>query len=213
MELSYRSLVRRGREGGIVVVLDPVAAGTLWEAVAQTRDLVAGHDSDGSVTLPPSDDPFDAIVADLRRSPQATPPDDPVLRRLLPDGVRADEVGAAEAAEFRSATEHGLRRRKVEAMDVVLEDLARLRDGTDSVLIPAQRVRSWLVGVNDARLALGALLDIRSDEDLMAELDEYLDDVDLSNPGEDERTLRAYRILVYDMLTELQNRILAAATR
>jgi hypothetical protein len=211
VELSYHSLVRRGPDGGIVVQLDTVAAGTMWEAVEQTRDLLLDREPGESAASGPGSaagpDTFEAIVADLEGAGSRPAPRDPVLRRLLPDGVDADSEAAAE---FRAATERGLLRRKVSALDVVLGDLERLRAGEGSVRIPPEGVRAWLSGVNDARLALGTLLDIRQDEDLMAELDEYLDEVDVTASGEDARTLRAYRILVYDLLTELQARILAA---
>jgi hypothetical protein len=205
VQLSLRPLVRRGPDGGVVIRADVVAAGTIAEAVQQTRDLLRGDDDPDPAEIA---DPFDAIVAELRAGDSASAPKDPVLRRLLPDAVR-DDVGAA--AEFRTATEPALRRRKAEAMDVVLEDLAPLRAGAESVVVRAERVPAWLRGLNDVRLALGALLDISSDDDLMAEVDEYLDSVDVTAAGEDAETLRAYRIIIYDMLTELQARIVDAA--
>ncbi|MGF1661599.1 MAG: DUF2017 family protein [Kineosporiaceae bacterium] len=205
MQLSLRPLVRRGPDGGVVIRADVVAAGTIAEAVQQTRDLLRHDDAPDPDAVV---DPFDAIVAELRAGDSATAPQDPVLRRLLPDAVRDDAGGAAE---FRSATEPALRRRKAEAMDVVLEDLAPLRAGAETVLVRADRVPAWLRGLNDVRLALGALLDIRSDDDLMAEVDDYLDSVDVTAVGEDAETLRAYRIIIYDMLTELQARIVDAA--
>jgi Domain of unknown function (DUF2017) len=208
VQLSLRPLVRRGPDGGVVIRADVVAAGTIAEAVQQTRDLLRHDDEPDPASVVDPVDPFDAIVAELRAGDSASAPQDPVLRRLLPDAVR-DDAGAA--AEFRTATEPALRRRKAEAMDVVLEDLAPLRAGAESVLVRAQRVPAWLRGLNDVRLALGALLDIRSDDDLMAEVDDYLDTVDVTAAGEDAETLRAYRIIIYDMLTELQARIVDAA--
>ena len=206
MQLSFRPLVRRGPGGGIVIRADVVAAGTIAEAVQQTRDLLGRDDG-----APPAEDldPFDAIVAELTAGDGATSPQDPVLRRLLPDAVRDDDEAAAE---FRAATEPTLRRRKAEAMDVVLADLTHLRSGHDTVHVPPARIRSWLTALNDVRLALGALLEISSDDDLMAEVDEYLDNVDVTATGEDAETLRAYRIIIYDMLTELQARIVDAAS-
>jgi len=205
VQLSLRPLVRRGPEGGVVIRADVVAAGTIAEAVEQTRDLLR---QEGVPEPAAVADPFDAIVAELTAGDAASAPQDPVLRRLLPDAVRDD---AEAAAEFRTATEPALRRRKAEAMDVVLEDLAPLRTGAESVLVRAERVPAWLRGLNDVRLALGALLDISSDDDLMAEVDEYLDSIDVTAAGEDAQTLRAYRIIIYDMLTELQARIVDAA--
>lgn len=209
MQLSFRPLVRRGPGGGIVIRADVVAAGTIAEAVQQTRDLLGGDRPDAGPAPVDDLDPFDAIVAELTAGDGATSPKDPVLRRLLPDAVHGDDEAAAE---FRAATEPALRRRKTDAMDSVLEDLAHLRAGHETVHVPAGRVHAWLVALNDVRLALGALLDITSDDDLMAEVDEYLDRVDVTATGEDAETLRAYRIIIYDMLTELQARIVDAAS-
>lgn len=228
VELSFRPVVRRHRDGGLTLALDTVAAGTIAEVLGQTRALLLDRDApDIDLVRLPDDappgqagqtasgsdavDPFDAIVADFDDAASAQAPADPVLRRLLPDGLTGDQEAAAE---FRAATERSLRRRKIEALDGVLGDLQQLRDGAEKVHVPRPRVHLWLVGLNDARLALGAMLDIRSDTDLQAELDEYLDDqieeVDLSSSAEDERTLRAYRILVYDILSDLQARMVAA---
>lgn len=62
---------------------------------------------------------------------------------------------------------------------------------------------------DDTRLALGSVLHIRADDDLMGELDDYLAD-DVADGGEGERTLRAYRIVVYDLLTGILDRIVTA---
>jgi len=79
------------------------------------------------------------------------------------------------------------------------------------VVVSPQRVRSWLTGVNDTRLALGSVLQIGADDDLLGELDDYLDD-DVTNEGDGERTLRAYRIVVYDILTGMLDKIVTVVS-
>lgn len=214
MAVSYRSPIRRGPDGGVVVDLDAVHAGAIGEAVEQTRDLLR---EEPATALPPDpaaapvtaeDELFASIVADITDAGDGARPEDPVLRRLLPDASTDDEA----ATEFRVATEASLRRRKAAALDDVLADLQQMREGRGPVVIPADRVHSWLVGVNDTRLALGSVLHIQPDDDLMGELDDYLAD-DVAGGGEGERTLRAYRIVVYDILTDILDKIVGAVSR
>jgi len=214
LAVSHRSPIRRSRGGGIIVDLDAVHAGAIGEAVEQTRDLLRedapavgvapGH---GPADPSSEDELFAAIVADITAAGDGARPEDPVLRRLLPDASADDEA----ATEFRAATEAGLRRRKIAALDEVLADLQRMREGRGPVVVSPQRVRSWLTGVNDTRLALGSVLQIGADDDLMGELDDYLDD-DVTNEGDGERTLRAYRIVVYDILTGMLDKIVTVVS-
>jgi hypothetical protein len=120
-----------------------------------------------------------------------SPPDDPVLARLLPDAYRDDPEAAGE---FRRYTEQGLRSGKVAAARTVL---ATLPSGGGRVRLSAGDAEAWLRSLNDVRLALGVVLGITEDyEREFRELD----------PGDPRQ---AY-LHVYDFLTFLQETLVRA---
>jgi hypothetical protein len=115
--------------------------------------------------------------------------DDPVLRRLLPDGHRGD---AEIAAEYRELTEASLRSGKA-------DDLATMRaslpaDGGEVRLDPDQAA-AWLRTSNDLRLALGVRLDVTEDTEPPEDL---TDDDD------------AQQLTLYYWLTALQGSLVDA---
>lgn len=93
-------------------------------------------------------------------------PDDPVLRRLLPNAY-ADEKSAGE---FRRYTEHGLREKKKAHALAIYEALlpqdeewtgdTPLDKGFLTVTFPSGHSLEWLGGLNDLRLALAVRLGI-----------------------------------------------------
>lgn len=93
-------------------------------------------------------------------------PDDPVLRRLLPNAY-ADEKSAGE---FRRYTEHGLREKKKAHALAIYEALlpqdeewtgdTPLDKGFLTVTFPSGQSLEWLGGLNDLRLALAVRLGI-----------------------------------------------------
>lgn len=93
-------------------------------------------------------------------------PDDPVLRRLLPNAY-ADEKSAGE---FRRYTEHGLREKKKAHALAIYEALlpqdeewtgdTPLDKGLLTVTFPSGQSLEWLGGLNDLRLALAVRLGI-----------------------------------------------------
>jgi hypothetical protein len=95
-----------------------------------------------------------------------TPPDDPVLKRLLPDAY-SDEK---DAGEFRRYTEYGLREKKrfharllyqslaPESSDLV--DVREIDRSSHSVKIAEDEAMAWLGSFNDLRLALAVRLEI-----------------------------------------------------
>jgi hypothetical protein len=87
----------------------------------------------------------------------ASPPDDPVLARLLPDGYRDDPDAAGE---FRRYTEQGLRSGKVAAAQTVL---ATLPAEGGQVRLQPEDAQAWLRALNDVRLAIGTVLGITED--------------------------------------------------
>jgi hypothetical protein len=135
------------------------------------------------------------------------PPDDPVLRRLLPDAYRDD---SGEAAEFRRFTERSLTSAKVANAETVL---ATLKDaGLDEtsfdeedaegqepleVELDADAVQAWLRTLTDVRLSLAVRLGIESDEDAM-----------LLHQSEDEAALAMAEL--YDWLGYVQETLVTA---
>lgn len=101
-----------------------------------------------------------------------SPPEDPVLRRLLPNAY-ADEKSAGE---FRRYTEHGLREKKKAHALIIYEALlpqdeewtgdTPLDKGFLTVTFPSAQALEWLGGLNDLRLALAVRLGIGADLDV-----------------------------------------------
>jgi hypothetical protein len=87
-------------------------------------------------------------------------PEDPVLRRLLPNAYADPE----SAAEFRKYTESSLRTVKQKHLMYLREQLVfpvdhELPKADIAVTDPTQ----WLIAINDLRLALAVRLDIKQD--------------------------------------------------
>ena len=83
-----------------------------------------------------------------------SPPEDPVLARLLPDGYRDDPDSAGE---FRKYTEPALRSAKYQAAQEMLDTLP---DEGGRIQLTAEQALSWLKALNDVRLALGVRLGV-----------------------------------------------------
>ncbi|MGI4895584.1 MAG: DUF2017 domain-containing protein [Janthinobacterium lividum] len=92
-----------------------------------------------------------------------TPPEDDVLRRLLPDAYGDKDPDAS--AEFRRFTERGLRERKADAARAMLATLAPVEGQGGRVQLDAEGARVWLAALNDIRLALGTRLGVSDDPD------------------------------------------------
>ena len=103
------------------------------------------------------------LAAMLGATGPTSPPEDPVLARLLPDAYRDDPEAAGE---FRRYTEQDLRSGKVAAARTVLTTLPA--EGGHVRLGP-EDAQAWLRALNDARLAIGTVLGIT--EDYEAELE------------------------------------------
>jgi hypothetical protein len=97
------------------------------------------------------------LAAMMNAAGPTSPPDDPVLGRLLPDAYRDDPEAAGE---FRRYTEQGLRSGKVAAAQTVLDTLPA--DGGQVRLRP-EDAQAWLRALNDVRLAVGTVLGITED--------------------------------------------------
>lgn len=125
-----------------------------------------------------------------------TPPEDPRLRRLLPEFHRK-EPGSPDAdradlnSALRSLHEPEIIDAKVAAGQVVLETLPP--EGGKVTLSPEQ-ADAWLNALNDVRLALGTALDINADTP---------ESLDPDDP-------RAPHLDVYHWLTWMQDSLLQA---
>jgi hypothetical protein len=109
-----------------------------------------------------SDDPFAQLMAATLGNIQSPieQPDDPVLRRLLPNGYADPE----SAAEFRKYTEGSLRTLKQKHLLYLREQLVfpvdhELPKADISITDPTQ----WLIAINDLRIALAVRLEIDGD--------------------------------------------------
>jgi len=100
---------------------------------------------------------LDELAAAIGASGPTSPPDDPVLARLLPDAYRDDPEAAGE---FRRYTEQGLRSGKVAAAQTVLDTLPA---GGGHVRLRPEDAQAWLRALNDVRLAIGTVLGITED--------------------------------------------------
>jgi hypothetical protein len=192
----------RGERARFVAVLDPPEASVLRGLVGQVDDMLSGR-----ADAAPSDE-LSALTG-IRTGP-STPPDDPVLARLLPDFHRPDADpgrdaeggrstgdppdGAALAAALRSVREPELIEAKRDAIATVL---ASLPTGGGRVELTVPQAEAWLTAVNDVRLALGTALEVS--EDMPEQL-----------PPDDPRT---DHLPVYHWLTWLQDSLVTVLMR
>lgn len=132
------------------------------------------------------------------RSGPSTAPDDPILRRLLPDFHRLDVDGADDdvdsAAALRSLHEPDLVELKTGVAAVILDTCPE--DG-GRVSLDTEQAQAWLCALNDVRLALGTALDVTED------MPEVL-------PQDDSR---APHLEVYHWLTWVQESLVLAVQR
>ena len=100
---------------------------------------------------------LEELAAAIGATGPTSPPEDPVLARLLPDAYRDDPESAGE---FRRYTEQGLRSGKVAAAQTVLDTLPA---GGGRVRLRPEDAQAWLRSLNDVRLAIGTVLGITED--------------------------------------------------
>jgi hypothetical protein len=152
-------------------------------------DRASNDRADADPQKPP--DPLDDLARLLAQTGPATPPDDPVLARLLPDAYADD---AEAAGDFRRFTEQELRNGKAAAARTVL---ATLPEDGGRVRLSEEEAQVWLRALNDVRLALGVRLSITEDFDARAA------DLDPADP-------RSAYMWIYDWLTFLQETLVRA---
>jgi hypothetical protein len=135
----------RAQGDDLAIDLNELEVQMLLSLTRQMVDFVGPTDRAG-------DDP---LVAMIGIDPDAAPSDDPALLRLLPDAFMDDDEAAAE---FRRFTERELRDGKVRNALAVRSDLE-----AGHVVVSRESMRAWLGFLNDARLVLGARLDLTED--------------------------------------------------
>ena len=152
----------RRRAGAVQVSLSGEEASALNALAAQVATMLA----DGDTGVPsPEADPLEAMVG-MTTEPVAAP-DDPALRRLLPDAY-ADET---MSGEFRRLMDGELRRQKTEALDELRRAVEGAGEGGLKLKLKADQAETWLRALTDIRLVLGTRLDVTEDlEDRWAKL-------------------------------------------
>ena len=192
------------RGGGASATFVPSQAGIVRSLVSQIAELVGtdpgpggpGPGEPGPGEPRPGDPhPGEPSMDDLARllgqTGPATPPDDPVLARLLPDAYPDDTEAAGD---FRRFTEQELRDGKAAAARTVL---ATLPEDGGRIGLSEEDAQVWLRALNDVRLALGVRLSITED------FDARVADLDPADP-------RSAYMWVYDWLTYLQETLVRA---
>jgi hypothetical protein len=145
------------RRGGMVAIFDPAEAAVIANLASQVIELLRDRNGDQVADV----DPLMGELGMVQGPSQ--PPEDPVLRRLLPDAYRDDPE---EAAEFRRFTESTLTSAKVANAETVLATLKPAEDPVEIELNPEQ-VQAWLRSLTDIRLSLAVRLGIENEEDAM----------------------------------------------
>ncbi|HEX5298251.1 MAG TPA: DUF2017 domain-containing protein [Streptosporangiaceae bacterium] len=158
---------RSVRGGGARAWLAAAEASLLRSLVGQIMALVdPAEPEESAVIIDPgpggpsgsrdaaADAELAALEAMVHGPGSESPPEDPVLARLLPDGYRDDPDSAGE---FRKYTEPALRSAKYQAAQEMLDTLP---DEGGRIQLTADQALSWLKALNDVRLALGVRLGV-----------------------------------------------------
>ena len=151
----------RRRAGAVQVVLTGDEASALSALAAQVATMLADDTEPASKDA----DPLEAMVGMTTEPVEA--PDDPALRRLLPDAY-ADET---LSGEFRRLMDGELRKQKTEALDEMRDAVEGSGEGGVKLRLAPQQAETWLQALNDIRLVLGTRLDVTEDlEDRWAQI-------------------------------------------
>jgi hypothetical protein len=158
---------KKRRRGGIAATFEigeaHLLANLAGQVVELLRDRNAADESDA-----------DPLAAQLGMGGPSLPPEDPVLKRLLPDAYRDDQE---DAGEFRRFTERSLTSAKVLNAETLIGSLVdggltfgELPDEDGDpveVELDGDEVQAWLRALTDVRLSLAVRLGIETDEDTM----------------------------------------------
>ena len=187
----------RDDDGTIRIVFTSQEAHVVLNLTAQLLELLG----EGSINADIEADPLFQMMG-LGASEQ--PPEDPVLRRLLPSAYKDQK----SASEFRRYTEHGLREKKRAHAHLVYEALTPTDDdwsadqpidrGSIEVSILEPEAMAWLGALNDLRLALAVRLGISKEFD---ERDQKTQKVP-TGPGDADSHEKADLHKKYELMTD-----------
>ena len=154
----------RAEDGSIHIIFTSQEAHVLINLCEQMLELLG----DGAVNAEIDIDPLFQMMGmgSMGMGGSEQPPEDPVLRRLLPNAYKDEK----SASEFRRYTEHGLREKKRAHAHTVYEALIPQDEGWNADQ-PIDRgsieinfidndAMAWLGALNDLRLALAVRLGI-----------------------------------------------------
>ena len=164
-------------------------ASTLASLAQQVATLLADED-DAAATS--SEDPLEALVGLGGSSVEV--PDDPALRRLLPDAYN-DDVEAA--GEFRRLMSAELRQTKTGALNELGQAASSGGGQTVTLRLNEEQAERWLQALTDIRLVLGTRLDVSEDPSDM------WDGMEPDDP-------RGALLAIYDWLGWLQESVIRA---
>ena len=119
-----------------------------------------------------SKDPFAQLMA---MPEEIATPEDPVLMRLLPNAYADPEA----ASDFRRYTEPQMRGAKQRILRQMREELTVIVDEERDGVIEDLNADTWLMGINDLRIALSVRLNIEAES---FETFELLPDEDPQKP-------------------------------
>lgn len=156
----------RHRSGRIIADFSGLEGNLLRSLASQMCELLRDDAPSRSVYDDPERDPLEQL---LDVTGPTAPPEDPVLRRLLPSAYADDEA----AGEFRRYTEPALRQSKEDAAGAIIGELedsglpTHLPDEPITVDVELERsaAMEWLRGLADLRLALATRLEIEQDDE------------------------------------------------
>lgn len=186
---------KKRRRGGITATFESGEAHLLASLSGQVVELL--RDRNGA-----DESSADPLAAQLGMGGPSLPPEDPVLRRLLPDAYRNDEE---DSGEFRRFTERSLTSAKVHNAETLIGSLVDggLTFGATPDEVPVEieldddEVQAWLRALTDVRLSLAVRLGIEDDDDIV-----------LVAQSEDEAIAAMSEI--YDWLGYVQETLIAA---
>jgi hypothetical protein len=137
-------------------VLDPHEAALLKNLVGSMIGLLDERES----SSPP--DELEQITG--MKTGSTEPPDNTTLQRLLPDFSKPDD-DASESVESLNAALRSLHEPEIiEAKRAAAQELlATVPDEGGRFELTEEAANAWIAAVNDIRLALGTMLDIRPD--------------------------------------------------
>jgi len=175
----------------VQVTLSGDEASTLGTLARQVSELLSDGDDD-AVAPGAEVDPLEAMVGLSSSSVEA--PDDPAVKRLLPDAYSDDE---SASGEFRRLMDTELRQIKTGALNDVTTAAATAAGQTVVLRLEPEQAERWLQALTDIRLVVGTRLDVTEDP------------VDMWNALEPEDP-RVPLLAVYDWLGWLQESIVRA---